>query len=219
MIAIPMFPGFPVPFLTDELAYSYAGPPAHVSGGISGKSQSEDERANQVVEFWRAAGRERWFAKDPTFDQLFRDRFAAEYRAATAGQLRDWEGTANGALALIILLDQYPRNSFRHTPKMYASDEQARGVADRAIRSGHDQAIEVPLRMFFYLPFGHSESLADQNRSVELVRKMSAGEAKHAERHRDIIRRFGRFPHRNVILKRKTRPEEQRYLDEGGYSG
>ena len=119
----------------------------------------------------------------------------------------------------MILLDQFPRNAFRGTPRMYATDPLARMLANDAIRRGHDREIEPALRVFMYLPFGHSENLADQERSVELVRHLGQPNLSHAEGHRDIVRRFGRFPHRNKILSRETRPEEQRFLDEGGFAG
>ena len=172
-----------------------------------------------MVAFWREAGPSLWFAKDPVFDQRFRERFAAEYEAARHGQLSVWERSAQGALALLILLDQYPRNSFRGTPRMYATDEQARRIANAAIALGQDQDIEPPLRVFMYLPFAHSEALADQERSVELSRSLGADALQHAEHHRDIVRRFGRFPHRNAILGRTPRPDEQQYLVEGGFKG
>ena len=176
-------------------------------------------QARDVVAFWREAGPSLWFAKDPAFDQRFRERFAAEHEAARRGELSAWERDAQGALALLILLDQYPRNSFRGTPRMYATDELSRRIANAAIAAGHDQEIEAPLRLFMYLPFAHSEKLSDQERSVELSRALGADALQHAEHHRDIVRRFGRFPHRNAILGRAPRPEEQQYLAEGGFKG
>jgi uncharacterized protein (DUF924 family) len=176
-------------------------------------------RAEGVVAFWREAGRERWFAKDEAFDDAFRSRFAAEFEAAARGDLSAWNATAEGALALSILLDQYPRNSFRGTPRMYATDAAARAVAEAAIRAGHHLAVEPELAIFFLLPFGHSEDLAHQDRSVELATALGDETRKHAEHHRDIIRRFGRFPHRNAILGRETTAAEQAYLDAGGYAG
>jgi uncharacterized protein (DUF924 family) len=175
--------------------------------------------ARAVVSFWRDAGPSRWFAKDPAFDARFRERFPSLHEAAARGELRSWERDPDGALALLILLDQYPRNSFRGTPRMYATDAMAREVADRVIASGVDRLVEPRLRTFVYLPFGHSESLADQDRSVALAATISETEAKHAQHHRDIVARFGRFPHRNPILGRTMRPEEQDYLDNGGYAG
>ncbi len=172
-----------------------------------------------MVQFWREAGPSKWFAKDPAFDKTFRERFASQYEAAASGKLKAWRETPEGALALIILLDQYPRNSFRDTPKMYATDAKARDEADRAVRAGHDMKITDQVAMFFYLPFGHSESLRDQERSVKLAQRFGADGVEHATHHRDIVKRFGRFPHRNPILGRTMRPEEQRYLDNGGYQG
>jgi uncharacterized protein (DUF924 family) len=172
-----------------------------------------------VVDFWREAGPGRWFAKDADFDREFRDRFFSLYEKAERGELANWLKTPYGALALVLLLDQYPRNSFRDTPRMYASDPAARKAADAAIAAGHDRSIEVGLQVFFYLPFGHSEDAADQERSVALCARLGEPTVTLAKHHRDIIRRFGRFPHRNPILGRPMRPEEQRYLDEGGFAG
>jgi uncharacterized protein (DUF924 family) len=175
--------------------------------------------ASSVVAFWREAGPGLWFAKDAEFDRRFRERFADLYVAATRGELEGWAETPEGAMALVILLDQYPRNSFRGSPRMYATDDLARRIADAAIAAGHDRAIEPGFRLFFYLPFGHSENLADQERSVALVEALGEPSISHAKRHRDIIRRFGRFPHRNPILGRTMTEEEQRYLDNGGFKG
>jgi uncharacterized protein (DUF924 family) len=175
--------------------------------------------ADEVVAFWRDAGASLWFAKDDDFDRLFRERFIDAHEAAARGELTPWTENASGALALVVLLDQFPRNAFRGTPRMYATDGAARAIAADAIAAGYDQTVSPDLRLFFYLPFGHSESLADQERAVELVRHLGAESLSRAKHHRDIIRRFGRFPHRNPILGRPMRPEEQRYLDEGGYAG
>ena len=172
-----------------------------------------------VVEFWRAAGPTLWFAKDHGFDRRFRQRFLDLHEAAARGELSDWLSTPTGALALVILLDQFPRNAFRGTPRMYETDQMAREVASDAIVAGCDEAIEPEMRLFLYLPFGHSESLPDQLLSVELGKRLGEPNLSHARRHCDIVQRFGRFPHRNPILGRTMRPEEQRYLDEGGYRG
>jgi uncharacterized protein (DUF924 family) len=177
------------------------------------------DEAGALVGFWRDAGPGLWFAKDPAFDRRFRDRFLPLYEAAAQGALTEWSATAEGALALVLLLDQFPRNAFRGTPRMYATDESARRIAHAAIAAEHDHAVEPQLSVFFYLPFGHSESLADQERSVALALRLGQPNLSHAERHRDIIRRFGRFPHRNPILGRAMSEAEQRYLDEGGYAG
>jgi Uncharacterized protein conserved in bacteria len=175
--------------------------------------------AVEVVAFWRTAGSSLWFAKDAEFDRRFRDRFLTLHEAATSGELAGWTATPEGSLALIILLDQYPRNAFRGTPRMYGTDTQAREIARMAVAHGQDRVIEPALRIFVYMPFAHSEALADQNRAVALVDHLGGVNLQHARRHRDIIRRFGRFPHRNPLLGRPMTSEEQRYLDEGGYAG
>ena len=174
---------------------------------------------HDVLAFWRAAGPDKWFTKDAAFDEAIRTRFLATYEAAAAGALA-WDDTADGALALLIVLDQFPRNMFRGSARAFAADPLAREVATRAIARGFDQQVEVAERGFFYLPFEHSETLVDQERCVALNR--ASGDAdglKWAELHADIIRRFGRFPHRNGVLGRATTPEEQAFLDGGGFSG
>jgi len=173
-----------------------------------------------VLAFWRAAGDECWYKRDNAFDASVRERFLALWYKAVAGELSSWETTDDGALALVILLDQFPRNMFRDDPKAFSSDAFARDVAHRALSRGADKRIEAPLLQFLYLPFMHSENLADQLRCVDLFR--TAGDTenlRYAEEHADIIRRFGRFPHRNRVLGRATRPEEQAFLDGGGFSG
>lgn len=172
-----------------------------------------------VVDFWREAGPRLWFAKDDNFDRRFRDGFLPLHERAARGELAGWLATPEGALALMLLLDQFPRNAFRNTPRMYAADALAREMADRALRMAHDQAVPRELRLFFYLPFAHSEDMEDQRRSVALNQSLGEPDASHARRHHDIVQRFGRFPHRNPILGRAMRDEEQRYLDDGGYAG
>lgn len=176
-------------------------------------------QALEVVAFWRDAGPGLWFAKDSAFDQRFRDRFLGRYEQAARGELQSWAGTPDGALGLLILLDQFPRNAFRGTPRMYSTDELARKTADAALGSGFDCLVSKDLSLFMYLPFGHSERLEDQERSVALAQRLGQPSIAYAEMHRDIIRRFGRFPHRNPILGRTMRPEEQAYLDNGGFQG
>jgi uncharacterized protein (DUF924 family) len=175
--------------------------------------------AREVVAFWEGAGPALWFAKDDAFDTRFRERFLPLHEAAARGELDGWSATPVGALALVILLDQFPRNAFRGTPRMYASDAAARRVADAAVAAGHDVLVEAELQGFFYLPFGHSENLADQDRAVELCGRLGGVNLRQAEHHRDIVRRFGRFPHRNAILGRSTTNEEAEYLANGGYAG
>jgi uncharacterized protein (DUF924 family) len=175
--------------------------------------------ASAVVEFWRNAGPDRWFAKDEDFDRTFRERFLTWHEAAAAGEFDGWASSPAGSLALVLLLDQFPRNAFRGSARMYATDAKARTITAAAIDARQDHAVEEDLRVFLYLPFGHSEDLAEQERSLALNRRLGPPNEEHAQRHRDIIMRFGRFPHRNAILGRETTPQEQRYLDEGGFAG
>ena len=142
------------------------------------------------------------------------------WEAARAGELASWETTDDGVLALVIVLDQFPRNMFRGTPQAFATDAMARDVTRRALAGGVDKRIEPTLLEFLYLPFMHSEQLADQERCVELFRGVDHPEnLKFAEIHADIIRRFGRFPHRNPILGRASTAEEQAFLGGGGFAG
>jgi len=173
----------------------------------------------EVLAFWREAGPDKWFTRDDAFDTAIRERFLATYEAAARGELAGWEASAEGALALVIVLDQFPRNLFRGDPRTYATDERARWTANLALKRGYDLDVPEAERGFLFLPFSHSEDLADQNRAVELYRAANDQDLSHAERHRDIIRRFGRFPHRNPVLGRETTPEEQAYLDGGGFKG
>jgi uncharacterized protein (DUF924 family) len=175
---------------------------------------------SDVLAFWREAGPDRWYDRDEAFDTAIRTRFLATYELAAAGELTGWETTANGALALLIVLDQFPRNMFRNDARAYAADPLARAVADRAIARGFDQHVNTGERPFFYLPFEHSEEMADQARCVALHHALGdADSLKWAQLHADIIARFGRFPHRNGVLGRKTTPEERAFLDGGGFSG
>jgi uncharacterized protein (DUF924 family) len=174
----------------------------------------------EVLAFWRAAGADKWFEKDAAFDAAIRARFLDAYAAAAAGRLAAWERDAEGALALLIVLDQFPRNMFRGEARMFAADPLARAVAERAIARGFDKLYVPPERRFFYLPFTHSENLADQERCVALNRAAADDEGvKWAELHAEIIRRFGRFPHRNQALGRATTPDEQAFLAGGGFAG
>ena len=173
-----------------------------------------------VVAFWQAAGHDKWFTKDAAFDDAVRARFLTTYEAAAGGDLAHWEATAEGALALVIVLDQFPRNMFRGSARIYAADPLARAIADRALVRGFDRAVASELRTFFYLPFMHSEALADHERCVALYRDLGdADSLRWAEDHADIIRRFGRFPHRNEVLGRATTADEQAFLDAGGFAG
>jgi len=195
-------------------------PPGYFMESIAQRQPSMiDHEALQIIAFWKDAGPARWFAKDPEFDRRFRERFLLDHEAAARGELSSWQATPEGALALIILLDQFPRNAFRDTARMYATDASARKAAALALAAGYDRSFPLELRKFFVLPFAHSEDLADQERSVALARQLGAEDLAHAEHHRDIVRRFGRFPHRNRILGRQSTPEETEYLANGGYAG
>lgn len=175
--------------------------------------------AQDVVRFWHEAGPGRWFDKNEAFDAEFKSRFEGAHHAAATGALDGWAADAEGALALLVLLDQFPRNAWRGSGHMFATDGKALAIAHAAIDAGHDRQVDLQLRPFFYLPFMHSESLADQERSVALNAELDANTQRFALLHRDLIARFGRFPHRNTMLGRRTTPEEQAYLDGGGFSG
>lgn len=176
--------------------------------------------ADDVLAFWRDAGSKRWYRRDDSFDATVRERFLPLWEQAAGGRLSSWETSDDGALALVIVLDQFPRNMFRDDAKAFSSDGLALEVAIRAIGRGVDKRVAEPFLQFLYLPFMHSENLADQIRCIELFRACgNADNLEYAEDHAGIIRRFGRFPHRNRMLGRVTTPEEQAFLDGGGFSG
>lgn len=183
------------------------------------------ERARALIDFWfgRAGDREReshrdiWFRSTPEHDARLRELFLADYEQAAAGQLAAWEEAPASALALVLLLDQLPRNIFRDTPRAYATDPVARAVAEQALAKGFDAVLPSAWRMFFYMPLHHSESLADQQRSLALFEALPdrtgrEGTRRYAMRYIDVIARFGRFPHRNAILGRQSTPEETQFL-------
>ncbi len=184
-----------------------------------GPTMTASVSPSDVIAFWSEAGPDLWFAKDDGFDRRFRELFLQAHESAARGEFDQWQRTPGGALALILLLDQFPRNVFRGTRRMYATDAAALRVAGAAIAAGHDTHFDADLRLFFYLPLAHSESLVDQERSVALCRALGGESLSHAEGHRDIIARFGRFPHRNPILGREMSEEERHFLDEGGFGG
>jgi len=173
-----------------------------------------------VLDFWFGLDPEKWYKKDAAFDAEIRERFLPTYEAAAAGQLSEWEQAPESTLALLIVLDQFPRNMFRGSPRTFAADARALAIAKGAVERGFDKTLDVQKRTFVYLPYEHSESLEDQERGVALNRASGDAESlKWAELHADIIRRFGRFPHRNAVLGRSTTAEEQAFLDAGGFAG
>ncbi|HZZ87926.1 MAG TPA: DUF924 family protein [Caulobacteraceae bacterium] len=177
-----------------------------------------------IIDFWRAAGPKRWFEKSDAFDAAIRLKFEPTHHAAARGEYDSWQESADGALALLILLDQFPRNLYRGSAHQFATDGMARRIARLAVARGFEKLVEPALRNFFYLPFEHSEDLADQAHGVALCEaaERETGRtdlAKWARIHRDIIARFGRFPHRNQALGREATPEEQTFLEEGGFGG
>lgn len=165
-----------------------------------------------------------WFRKDPTFDQSIRDRFSSVYQDAAQGQLQHWQSEPHSCLALILLLDQFPRNMFRGTAQAFATDDQALATAQFAIAHHYDQCLHPVERIFVYLPLEHSENIEHQTEVVQLFQQLAATEPElestldYAIRHRDVIAQFGRFPHRNTILGRATTPEEAKFLQQSGSS-
>jgi len=171
-----------------------------------------------ILAFWTEAGPDKWYTKDEAFDALFRDSCKVAHWDAAARKLDHWMDTAEGALALMIVLDQYPRNSYRGTAHQFATDALALSFAKDAVARDYLDQTPPDLRQFFMTPFEHSEDLADHDALVALIGDL-AEVAKYAVIHRDIIVRFGRFPHRNAVLGRTTTPDEQAFLDSGGFKG
>ena len=180
----------------------------------------EEPNHEDVLAFWLKAGPERWFTRDDSFDAACRDRFLGLHEQAAASELSGWERRPDGALALVILLDQMPRNMFRDSPRTWATDPMALAVAERALASGFDAKVAYDLRPFYYLPFMHAESVDAQTRSVALYEALGAAEnLKFARHHHDIVARFGRFPHRNEVLGRRSTPEELVFLETDPFRG
>jgi len=182
-------------------------------------SSSRSPAFRDVVRFWRAAGPARWFSKSPAFDREFRQRFEAAHMDAAARRLDAWSAEPEGVLALVILLDQFPRNAYRGTAHMLATDPLARAFAQAAVDAGLDQRVDAAMRQFVYLPFEHAEDPQAQERAVALMEPLGQEPLRWALVHRDIIERFGRFPHRNALLGRETSAAEQAFLDAGGFAG
>tara|TARA_R110002012_G_scaffold64232_1_gene168814 strand:- start:1708 stop:2250 length:543 start_codon:yes stop_codon:yes gene_type:complete len=173
---------------------------------------------DEVHSFWfEESSEKQWFEKDPEFDRQIRERFGALVEAASRGDLEDWLDSPRGALAYILLLDQFTRNIHRGSGTAFAADAKARAAAIKALVDGYEQAIPDREKAFLYLPFEHSEDLTDQERSVALFEALGdTNLTDYAVRHRDIIARFGRFPHRNDVLGRESTVAEQEFLKQPG---
>ena len=172
-----------------------------------------------VVAFWREAGPEKWFTNDEAFDAEIADRFSVLHGAAADGTHDSWAASADGALALILVLDQFSRNLHRGSALAFASDPKALQIAETALARGDDHSVSKDLQIFFYMPFEHSERLADQRTAIRLTHAMqNADYLKYAHVHHDVIRRFGRFPHRNAVRGRHTNAAEKAFLGDGGFS-
>jgi len=179
-------------------------------------------KSEEILEFWLTeSGPAKWYAGGDAFDAEIREKYLDLWQDGRDGRLADWAGHPRKSLALIIVLDQFPRNMFRNDPRAFATDQKAKSVACSALKHGWDTRFPEPDRQFFYMPFMHSESLPDQDHSVRLMcQKMPENRDSsllHARAHREIIRRFGRFPYRNAALGRKSSQEESAFLSEGGY--
>ena len=180
---------------------------------------TEVATAEEVLCFWFEECRpEQWFTKDDAFDRRLAAQFAATVDAAAGGGLDSWADSAEGCLALCLVLDQFPRNLYRDDPRAYALDERARAAARTALDRGYDLALPTERRVFVYLPFEHSEDLDDQHLSVSLCRERTGSDAytDYAVRHLEVIERFGRFPHRNAVLGRTNTEEEIAFLAQEG---
>lgn len=181
--------------------------------------EATPDEARGLVAFWLEAGPERWFTRSDAFDARC-TQYLPLHLSASRRELAHWTATPTGALALVLLLDQIPRNVFRDSAHAYATDGLARRYADEAVEAGFDARVDPSLRVFFYLPFEHSESIADQRRSLALHARLDGEDAdRWAQLHFELIERFGRFPHRNAALGRATTAAEQAYLDAGGFAG
>ncbi|MHA3916434.1 DUF924 family protein [Halovulum sp. GXIMD14793] len=179
------------------------------------------KKTEQIIDFWiNEVGPAGWYMPPEGLDEQIHDRFQDDWTEAMQGDVKGWTCSPTAALALVILLDQFPRNMFRGTAKAYASDGKALALAKLSISRGHDLATPEPARQFFYMPLEHSESLPDQDQCVRMMSmNMNSPELlKHAKAHREVIRKFGRFPYRNEHLDRASTEAELEYLKAGGYS-
>lgn len=181
----------------------------------SAGAEEAPREVQEVLDFWfHDDAKQRWFASTSAFDQEIRRRFGELYARAATGALIEWERSAEGCLALCILLDQFPRNIFRGDPRAFATDHKALAIAERAIAQGFDRGLPVERKQFFYMPFMHSENLGNQLRAIALCEAARLEEARRAAKdHLNLIRRFGRFPHRNAVLGRPSTPDELAFLE------
>jgi len=173
-------------------------------------------QAAEVLRFWFAEHPKDWFMKNPAFDAQIRARFLSLHEEAAAGKLAHWADEAANCLALVIVLDQFPRNMFRGEARAFATDPLALAAARVILERGWDKQMKQPEQLFAYLPLEHSESLADQDLSCELMKDFGEEQLRYALRHREIIERFGRFPHRNGILGRESTAAELEFLKQPG---
>jgi len=173
-----------------------------------------------VLNFWFSAGPKKWFAREDAFDDTIRDRFLTLHGKAANGGIDQWAMNSEGTLALIIVLDQFSRNLYRNSPQAFATDEKALGLSQGLIAKRQDVEFSINVRLWIYMPFQHSENLEIQDRSIELFGTIDDPEnLKYAHIHRDIIQKFGRFPHRNQALGRTSSAEELKFLTDGGFAG
>ncbi|MDX6807016.1 DUF924 family protein [Terrihabitans rhizophilus] len=202
-------------------ADTLAASPEAVRGPASQQAvDASEQQIADLLAFWRDAGAKGlWFEKNEDFDRRFRQGYEDLHFKAAAREFDSWMTSPDGALALLILTDQFPRNSFRGTAQMYATDPLALHYAREAQRLGYMQQVAPELRSFFILPFMHSEELGDQDLCVMLARDLPEATRHHAAEHRRIVHLYGRFPHRNAILLRESTAEEVAFLEQGGFSG
>lgn len=178
-------------------------------------------KALEIIDFWEEVGPKGWYNSTPELDATIRQRFLPEWEAANAGGLCEWLGAPQGALAYLLVTDQFGRNMFRQDSRAFATDARGRKAATTAIHHRMDLKLPEPIRQFFYLPFMHGETTFDQDRCIRLMiarlPETGADNLRHARAHREIIRRFGRFPYRNAVLGRKNTPAEEAFLADEGY--
>ena len=177
-------------------------------------------KPTEILEFWKEIGPDGWWEKNESVDNTIRERFGPAHEQATKGNLNEWKKTADECLALVILLDQLSRNLFRGSPKSFSQDNQGLDIVKHALSHGFDRQCDSELMKFFYVPFMHSEAIAEQEKCVILMHSTQDEDSINAALvHREIIARFGRFPHRNEVLDRHTTPAERSFLDQGGFTG